>query len=218
MAEIEGVRPWLDRAADFLRTQLQWFATQVVPGATAHVVIPADPTQVDWQDPPRYRFEALANLTGPPDPHRIDRAANALHASGWTVQVLRDPHFPTVVTVRGERESYVLQARFEEGYPGIVLLGETPNIPLYKEEPLPPAPPSVTPETLSDDAVLCYECDGRGRCPTCRGLGWTKGGPTGRHRCRTCLGSRFCPICGGAGELRITELSEIDRARYPQIP
>ncbi|MEV0762960.1 hypothetical protein [Nocardia sp. NPDC050435] len=219
MAEIEGVRPWLDRAAEFLRGQMQWFGAQLVPGATPHVVIPKHPGAVERTSPPRHRFEALADLSGPLDPTRIDRAANILHAAGWVVQVLRDPHAPTVVTVRGEREGYRLQARFEDGFGGIVLLGETPNIQLYQSDPPEPRPaPAVTPETVSRGAVLCYECDGLALCPTCHGQGSVDGGPGGRHRCRTCLGSRVCPVCGGAGELRVADLSDADRIHYPDIP
>ncbi|MFC9892443.1 hypothetical protein ACFVMC_02000 [Nocardia sp. NPDC127579] len=219
MTEIEGVRQWLEQSAEFLRGQLQWFGGQLVPGAVPHVVIPKHPSQVDWSDPPRHRFEALANLSGPPDPTRADHAARVLHTAGWTVQVQRDPQTPTVVTVRGDREGYRLQARLEDGFGGIVLLGETPNIQLYQPDPSPGVVPAVTADTISDGAVLCYECDGAGSCPTCRGRGWTKAPTaTGRQRCRTCLGSRVCPVCGGAGELRIAELSDEDRIHYPHIP
>ncbi|MEU2257190.1 hypothetical protein ABZ540_28855 [Nocardia xishanensis] len=219
MAEIEGVREWLNRSAEFLRGQMRWFAAQLVPGSAPYVVIPKHPSQVDWADPPRHRFEALANLSGPPDPSRADRAAQVLHTAGWAVQAHRDPQAPTVVVVRGDREGYCLQARIEDGYGGIVLLGETPNIQLYQPDPSTARPaPAVTPDTVSEGAVLCYECDGQGLCPTCHGTGSTKAPTaTGRHRCRTCQGSRVCSICGGAGELRITELSDDDRIHYPHI-
>ncbi|MEV6273926.1 hypothetical protein [Nocardia sp. NPDC051832] len=219
MTEIEGVRQWLDSAAEFLRGQMRWFGAQLVPGTDPHVVIPKHPGQVDRSDPPRHRFEALANLVCSPDPARADRAAHILHAAGWAVQVQRDPEHPAVVTVRGDQEGYRLQARIEDGYEGIVLLGQTPEIQLYQPDPpaAPPAP-AVTPGTVGPGAVLCYECDGLGLCPTCHGRGSVPGGPSGRHRCRTCLGARVCPICGGAGELRIADLSDADRAQYPQIP
>ncbi|MGW0250977.1 hypothetical protein ACWDYH_30550 [Nocardia goodfellowii] len=218
MAEIEGVRQWLDRAAEFLSAQLRWLGGQIVPGAVPHVVIPARPARIDNTDPGRYRFEAVANLSWRDDPTAAHRAAHILTTAGWTVALQRDPHYPTVVTVTATREGYRLQVRTEEGYDGIVLLGETPGIALY-EEVTPPAPaPAVTSATAHPGAVLCYECDGLGACPTCQGRGWTKGGPSGRHRCRSCLGSRRCPICEGAGELPLEDLSDADRAHYPRIP
>ncbi|MEV6135823.1 hypothetical protein AB0L63_07105 [Nocardia sp. NPDC051990] len=217
MAEIEEVRQWLDRAAEFLRGQLHWFGGQIAPGAVPHVAIPAHPSRVDNTDPGRYRFEAVANLTWRDDPTAVHRAAHVLRTTGWTVDMHRDPDFPTVVTVVGIKDGYRMQARTEEGYGGIVLLGETPDVVLYEDDPLPTPPPAVTPETLSPGALLCYECDGLGHCPVCKGRGWTKGGSTGRIRCRECLGSKVCPVCGGAGEVAVTDLTEEARAHYPDL-
>ncbi|MBF6327533.1 hypothetical protein [Nocardia transvalensis] len=219
MAENEQARQWLDRAAEYLRAQLQWLGAQVVPGSVPHVVIPSHPSAVDWQQPPQHRFEALAKLSAPYDPAFVDRAAHALETTGWAVRVQRsdDPDAVGVVAVVGTRDGYTVQVRTEEGYGGVVLLGETPSVVVYQSEPSTAPLPKVTSDTVSKGAVLCYECDGLGACPVCHGRGWTKGGPSGRRRCRECLGARVCPVCGGAGELSIAELSDEARAQYPDL-
>ncbi|MGW4249555.1 hypothetical protein, partial [Nocardia sp. NPDC004722] len=48
-----------------------------------------------------------------------------------------------------------------------------------------PADPVRTAETVTPGYVLCYECDGEGRCPRCHGEGWLDN--AGKKR--------KCPLC-----------------------
>ncbi|MEV6095102.1 hypothetical protein [Nocardia sp. NPDC051981] len=76
--------------------------------------------------------------------------------------------------------------------------------------------PVRTAETVTPGYVLCYECDGEGRCPRCHGVGWLD--DTGkRRRCPLCHARRVCPICRGEGELAISDLSTYQLGYYPEL-
>lgn len=74
-----------------------------------------------------------------------------------------------------------------------------------------------TPETLTPGYVLCYECDGLGRCPGCGGRGWVLREPHRRKRCAECGTRQVCPICQGHGELSASSLSPYQRGYYPEL-
>jgi hypothetical protein len=44
----------------------------------------------------------------------------------------------------------------------------------------------------------CYVCDGRGRCPSCNGIG-----RTGMQRCNYCGGTGVCSNCQGTGVVNL---------------
>jgi hypothetical protein len=215
--ERDGARGRLDRAAAQVRDHLEWLAARLTPGATPQVTIPPEPAAVGWQEPVRYRFQASARAGGRNyDPTIVDQAVAALTGTGWTVHIERSDDGQTAVTAT--RDDFRVQVRVQEGYGGVVYTGETPAIALYESDSVAPPEPVVTPQTVSDDAVLCYECAGLGWCPSCQGRGWTTTGPSGRQRCRECLGTKVCPICRGVGELVTAEMTAPDRAHYPHLP
>ncbi|AUY53813.1 hypothetical protein C2142_38930 [Streptomyces sp. CB01881] len=74
-----------------------------------------------------------------------------------------------------------------------------------------------TPVTVTPGYVLCYECDGLGRCPGCGGRGWVPGRNRPRSRCGECGTTRVCPVCRGGGELAASGLSEYQRGYYPGL-
>lgn len=79
-----------------------------------------------------------------------------------------------------------------------------------------PAEPVRTAETVTPGYVLCYECDGEGRCPRCHGAGWLD--TAGKKRkCPLCHAQRVCPICRGEGELAISDLSTYQLGYYPEL-
>lgn len=54
------------------------------------------------------------------------------------------------------------------------------------------------PKRPRDGFIVCYECDGGGKCLICRGSGRIKNDTA---RCDYCLGRGTCILCDGAGEI-----------------
>ncbi|MFE3188735.1 hypothetical protein ACFXHA_06970 [Nocardia sp. NPDC059240] len=77
--------------------------------------------------------------------------------------------------------------------------------------------PARTSETVTPGFVLCYECDGVGRCPRCDGAGWLTDDTGEKRKCPVCHAHRVCLICRGDGQLAISRLSRYQRGYYPQL-
>ncbi|MEU9077674.1 hypothetical protein [Kitasatospora sp. NPDC048538] len=89
--------------------------------------------------------------------------------------------------------------------------------PVRGSEPVEQREPLRTQETLTPGYVLCYECDGHCRCPRCGGRGWLPGEAGRKRRCGECRTTKVCPICWGAGELAVSDLSTYQRDYYPEL-
>jgi len=59
---------------------------------------------------------------------------------------------------------------------------------------------------------FCIMCDGKGKCPTCKGTGLTV---TGDY-CSTCLGKGKCYLCLGKGRMPCPFCD--DGTIYPNLP
>ncbi|WP_166028037.1 hypothetical protein [Streptomyces chilikensis] len=99
----------------------------------------------------------------------------------------------------------------------VLFLGQTPVTALYEPHEFRWPEPVRRSATLTPGHLLCYECDGLGACDCCGGRGWLPSEPHGRSRRPQCAARRICPICGGAGELGLSQLSPYQRTRYPEL-
>ena len=219
MAEIPGARAELDRAGDWLRTQIRELAARLTPERLPE--LPSrDPIIVDWHEPLGYQHRITARAERAAEPDNTAAAAYAaelLAEAGWEVtQETEQASSAPLLHVIGTRDGFGLRVRFQEGFAEVLYTGETPKMPLYTPEEFVPPPPAQTAETVDPEHVLCYECRGLGWCPVCDGRGWTSG-ETGRAKCPECFGSRVCPICRGAGELTIAALADWERDQYPEL-
>ncbi|MEV6771259.1 hypothetical protein AB0N05_21830 [Nocardia sp. NPDC051030] len=218
MGEIPGARAELDRLGGALRAQLVELISELTPGTGLDLLFLDEPTVVDWHEPLKYRYStdfrgARAAEVGAAEVARL--GAGRLAAAGWTVsQAPEADGSGTVVT--GTRDGMSIEIRVAEHVPNVLFSGRTPAMALFTPSFEWPAPVR-TPENLTPGYVLCYECDGLGRCPECGGRGWLPDEAAGRVKCPECLGRRVCPICRDAGELAISQLQPFQRGYYPEL-
>lgn len=221
MAEIEGARQELDRAAECLRAELHRPAVQLTPAQGPDLYMPSDPFIVGWHEL-LYQHHATARIERPAehyDATLATRAASLLTSAGWQVtDDVTDAGSDTeLATVTADRDGFRVRVRIQRGFGGVVYRGQTPAMSLYTPESFVRPDPVRTPETVRRGYVLCDECDGLGWCPVCEGRGWCPNEQHGRKRCPECYKDRLCPICQGAGELEIAHLPAWKRDRYPEL-
>ncbi|MEU4119909.1 hypothetical protein AB0F71_36105 [Kitasatospora sp. NPDC028055] len=243
MDETSTARAELDRLGRSLRVQL----VTLVKDLTVRVHLrrltlgEPQPEITDRPDPLRYHHSMAYQGNRPATvtaTETSDRAVSLLHAAGWDVttsQLDDDGRLWTVILAR--RDGSTIRVLTSDDTPAVVFRGQTADLALTapqpepvsepEPEPVPERPsepqpepepePVRTPETLTPGYVLCYECDGLGRCPTCHGRGWLPRRPDGKRRCGECRTTRLCVICRGAGELSVYGLSSYQRGYYPDL-
>lgn len=238
MGEIPGAREELDRLGRDLRVRLVELAEDLTPGAGLGLLLPREPSVVDRHEPLRYRYSLTLRGHRPAGVAAagiVPRAARLLGLAGWEVP---DPAGREEHEERQEPEEhewatddpgdrYVLTARHPEGNlievrvdaygTAVVYLGQTPVTALYEPRAFRWPDPVRSSATLTPGHLLCYECEGLGACDCCGGRGWLPGEPHGRTRCPQCAARRVCPVCRGAGELALSQLSSYQRAQYPEL-
>jgi hypothetical protein len=222
MAEIEGAREELDRAAGSLRAELRQLAAQLTPVQVLDLYMPPDPFIVDWHEPLQYQYRASACIERPAEQYDatlVTRAASLLTSAGWQVtdEVADAGSDTELITVTADRDGFRVRVRIQRGCGTVVYSGQTPAMALYTPERFVRPDPVRTPETVRRGYVLCNECDGLGWCPVCEGRGWCPSEEHGRERCPECFEDRFCPVCRGAGELEIARLPDWQRDQYPEL-
>jgi hypothetical protein len=222
MAEIEGARQELDRAAESLRAELHRLAVQLTPAQDPDLFMPSDPFIIDWHEPLLYQYQATARIERPAehyDAALATRAASLLTSAGWQVtnDVTNAGSDTELTTVTADRDGFRVRVRIQRGYGGVVYSGQTPAMALYTPEPFVRPDPVRTQETVQEGYALCDECDGLGWCPVCEGRGWCPNEEHGRERCPECFENRFCPICQGDGEVEIARLPDWKRDQYPEL-
>ncbi|MFE5212557.1 hypothetical protein [Streptomyces sp. NPDC056600] len=235
MAEVPGARAELDRLGRDLRAALVKLVEDLTPGTDLGLLPLGEPAVVDWHEPLGYRYSTTFRGHRPAGVAAagiVPRAARSLGRAGWEVlEPAEDeeggkggePEWATDDT--GDR--YRLTARHPDGnvvelrvdaYGSAVLfLGRTPVTALYEPREFRWPEPVRTSATLAPGHLLCYECDGLGACDCCGGRGWLPSEPHGRGRCPQCATRRVCPICRGAGELALSQLSAYQRTQYPEL-
>ena len=218
--EIPGAQEQLERDGTSLRAQILELARELTPEQLPDIVLPT-PSTVDWHEPLQYQYRVSDRIQRAVElntPEFIDRAAAVLTDRGWAIErgSTEVPGSTPMIHVAGSRNGFRIMVRVQEGYPGVLYVGETAPRPLYTPETFVPPPPEKTAETVDPGYVLCYECQGRGWCPLCQGRGWVTG-DDGRETCPECHGLLGCPICDGRGQLVITELDTWERRLYPEL-
>lgn len=230
MGPIPGSREELDRLGRALRSQLTMMIDDLTPGSDLSLLFLDELRVVDWHEPLRYRY-AAEFFTGkrPTQVTAADiasRAAALLTSAGWRQSTTTSPQEPgrppcTVVTGRHDNGCTieVNVVGDDAGRPPskVWFRGRTPTMALREPEEFQWPEPILTAETVTPGYVLCYECDGLGRCPGCGGRGWAPDATHGRKSCRACNRTSFCLICRGAAELAISDLSTYQRGYYPEL-
>ncbi|MEV4558407.1 hypothetical protein AB0K51_15655 [Kitasatospora sp. NPDC049285] len=224
MGEVPGARAELERFGQVLRAQLVALMEELTPGATDSGRLPLGaPEAVEGHEPSAHAYSVVFHGERPDGVRAADavsRAAQLLGAAGWEATGPQEEG-------NGPSRRYVLTAlhpdgirieiRSGDGGPGVLHSGRTPAVALREPEQARRPEPVRTPETVTPGFVLRYECDGLGACDHCGGRGWVPGEPRRRERCRVCFARRVCPICQGAGELAISDLSTYQLGYYPGL-
>ncbi|MFF2081210.1 hypothetical protein ACFVXG_41390 [Kitasatospora sp. NPDC058162] len=198
-----------------------------------------EPEVADLSDLPGYRYSLEYQGDRRPAVSAAEtasRAVSLLGAAGWDVTTSQeegDGWLWTVIVAR--RDGSRIRVLTSDDARTVVFRGQTAALALYAPEPVwdpvpvripepvpepPPEPepqPVRTSETLTPGYVLCYECDGLGRCPRCHGRGWLPRRPEGRRRCGECRTTKVCAICRGGGQLSVYGLSSYQRGYYPEL-
>ncbi|MFJ9362863.1 hypothetical protein ACIRRA_00375 [Nocardia sp. NPDC101769] len=217
MGDISSAREELDRLGAALRAQLVGLITDLTPDTDLGLLFLDAPTVAEWAEPPRYHYSSLIRGQRPAtvSAAELARRASALFAAaGWEVGETEDlSGAGPAVVITGRREGNSIEVRVSGQSSSVMFSGRTPEIAVRDPQESRPPEPVRTPETLTPGYVLCYECDGLGLCPECRGRGRLSNG----RLCPECNGSRFCPICRGAGQLAASQLSEYQRTYYPEL-
>ncbi|WAL68797.1 hypothetical protein ORV05_13830 [Amycolatopsis cynarae] len=223
MGEIPGAREELDRLGRSLRAQLVELINDLTPGADLGLLFLDWPGVADWHEPLRYSYSAVFRGDRPEGvgaAHVASRAASLFDPAGWNIAGPEEE-------IDGTKRTYVLTARHSSGTrieirtsdrsSSVLYTGSTPALALRELEEFQWPEPVRTPETLTSGFVLCYECDGLGACHECGGRGWVPSEPHGRGNCLQCGGKHVCPICRGAGQLAVSELSPYQLTYYPKL-
>ncbi|MFI6055279.1 hypothetical protein ACIBCO_34975 [Streptomyces violascens] len=111
------------------------------------------------------------------------RATSALRSAGWIVTASQendDGILWTVVTAH--RDGNDIRVLTSDDTPTVVFHGRTPTLALCPPQPAHQPEPVRAPQTTAPGHVICYECDGLGRCPGCQGRGWVPGRPNQKRR------------------------------------
>ncbi|MEK2491564.1 hypothetical protein WN990_18615 [Kitasatospora purpeofusca] len=225
-----AAREELDRLGRSLRAQMVVLITDLTVRVHLRRLVLDGPKVADGRDPSRYHCSAVYQGDRPAGvtaAGTADRAGSLLRAAGWEVAVSQEDDDGLLWTVvLAHRDGSTIRVLTSEDTRAVAFRGRTPALVLRPSQPAgQPEPerepePERRPETLTPGYVLCYECDGDGRCPGCGGRGWVlrePGRTEGRRRCAECGTRRFCPICRGAGQLAISLLSTYQRGYYPDL-
>ncbi|WP_327063747.1 hypothetical protein OG715_01990 [Kitasatospora purpeofusca] len=233
-----AAREELDRLGRSLRAQMVVLITDLTVRVYLRRLDLDEPKVADARDPSRYHCSAVYQGDRPAGvtaAGTADRAGSLLRAAGWAVAVSQEDDDGMLWTVvLAHRDGSTIRVLASEDTRAVAFRGQTPALVLCPPQPagqLEPEPepepeperepgPERRPETVTPGYVLCYECDGDGRCPGCGGRGWvlrTPGRSEGRRRCGECGTTRVCPICRGAGRLAISRLSTYQRGYYPDL-
>ncbi|MFB8241514.1 hypothetical protein ACFC58_33770 [Kitasatospora purpeofusca] len=215
-----AAREELDRLGRSLREQMVVLITDLTVRVHLRRLSIGEPKVADESDPSRYRCSAVYQGDRPASvtaAGTASRAVSLLRAAGWEVTVSQEDDDGLLWTVVvAHRDGSTVRVLTSDDTPAVAFRGQTRALVLHPPEPA----PERTPETLTPGYVLCYECDGLGRCPGCGGRGWVlrTPGPSGRRsRCAECATRKVCPICRGAGQLAIFDLSTYQRGYYPEL-
>ncbi|MFF7586058.1 hypothetical protein ACFZCK_01045 [Kitasatospora purpeofusca] len=221
-----AAREELDRLARSLRRQMVVLITDLTVRVHLRRLAFGEPKVADGSDPSRYHCSATYQGNRPASATAAgtaSRAVSLLRAAGWEVTVSQEDDDGRLWTVvLAHRDGSTVRVLTSDDTPAVAFRGQTPALVLRPPQPAgqPVQEPERTPETLTPGYVLCYECDGVGRCPGCGGRGWvlrTPGLAESRSRCSECATRKFCPICRGAGQLAISNLSTYQRGYYPEL-
>ncbi len=229
-----AAREELDRLGRSLREQMVVLITDLTVRVHRRRLAFGEPKVADGSDPSRYHCSAMYQGNRPASATAAgtaSRAVSLLRAAGWEVTVSQEDDDGRLWTVvLAHRDGSTIRVLTSDDTPAVVFRGQTPALVLRPPQPVgqsatAPEPvhepePERTPETLTPGYVLCYECDGAGRCPGCGGRGWvmrTSGLSERRSRCSECATRKVCPICRGAGQLAIFDLSTYQRGYYPGL-
>nr|BEK63109.1 hypothetical protein KPHV_03360 [Kitasatospora purpeofusca] len=225
-----AAREELGRLGRSLREQMVVLITDLTVRVHLRRLVLDGPKVADGRDPSRYHCSAVYQGDRPAGvtaAGTADRAGSLLRAAGWEVAVSQEDDDGLLWTVvLAQRDGCTIRVLTSEDTRAVAFRGQTaalvlrPPEPAGQREPEPGREPERRPETVTPGYVLCYECDGDGRCPGCGGRGWvlrTAGRSDLRRRCAECATTRFCPICRGAGQLAISLLSTYQRGYYPDL-
>ncbi|WP_067695702.1 hypothetical protein [Nocardia jejuensis] len=218
MGEIAGARAELDRLGRSLRAQTVELVTELTPGADLDLLFLDEPTVSDRHEPVKYRYSTDFRGERPPGVEAADlvlRGAEMLSAAGWTVTASPADVVPGSI---GTKDGSTIEIRATTAHPSVLFSVRTREMSLTEPRVFEWPTPVRTAETVDPGYVLCYECDGLGRCPECGGRGWLPDEEQGRITCPECLGEKVCPICRDAGQLLISRLQTFQRGYYPDLP
>ncbi|MFJ8434035.1 hypothetical protein ACIQ9P_22305 [Kitasatospora sp. NPDC094019] len=229
-----AAREELDRLARSLRGQMVVLITDLTVRVHLRRLAFGEPKVAEGGDPSRYHRSATYQGNRPARATAAgtaSRAVSLLSAAGWEVTVSQEDDDGRLWTVvLAQRDGSTVRILTSDDTPAVAFRGRTPAIllrapqpagrPVTGPEPATAPEPERAPETPTPGYVLCYECDGAGRCPGCGGRGWvlrTPGGSDRRSRCGECATRKVCPVCRGAGQLAIFDLSTYQRGYYPGL-
>ncbi|MFJ4095199.1 hypothetical protein ACIPYS_26720 [Kitasatospora sp. NPDC089913] len=221
-----AAREELDRLGRSLRDQMVVLITGLTVRVHLRRLSVGEPKVADERDPSRYHCSAMYQGDRPARSTAAgtaSRAVDLLRAAGWEVAVSEEDDDGRLWTVvAAHRDGSTVRVLTSDDTPAVVFRGWTPALVLRPSQPAgsPEPEPERTPGTVTPGYVLCYECDGLGRCPGCGGRGWvprTSDGSDRRKRCGECATRRVCPICRGAGQLAVHDLSTYQRGYYPDL-
>lgn len=220
MGDIPGAREELDRLGRTLRTRLVELITALTPGSDLGLLFLDEPTVADWHEPLRHHYSALFRGERPASisfAELASRATALLSSAGWQVAASHDSDGARRWSVlTGRHDDSTIEIRVAHHTSAVMFSGQTPALALRTPEEFTWPEPLCTPETVTPGYVLCYECDGLGACPGCGGRGWVPDEVRGRANCRACHRERVCPICRGAGQLAISQLTPYQQGYYPE--
>ncbi|MFJ9683364.1 hypothetical protein ACIRP2_35760 [Streptomyces sp. NPDC101194] len=205
MDETSKAHDELDRLGRSLRGQLVELIADLTIRAHLRRLSLDEPKAAD-REPLRYHYSTVHQGDRPTTATAAEtasRAAFLLRAAGWDVTASQeddDGILWTVVVAR--RDGNGIRILTSDNTPAVVFRGQTPALALCPPQPVqqPELEAERTPD-ITPGYVLCYECDGLGRCPGCGGRGWALGRPHRKSRCRECGTTKVCPICRGEGQL-----------------
>ncbi|MFE7597831.1 hypothetical protein [Streptomyces sp. NPDC057494] len=221
MDQTSNAREELDRLGRSLRRQLVELISDLTLRVHLRRLSLDEPKAADPHEPLRHHYATGYQGNRPANVTAAETAARAisrLRAAGWEVTASQEDDDGILWTVLvAHRDGNSIRILTSDATPAVVFRGQTPALALHPPQPVQPPEPVRTPETLTPGYVLCYECDGLGRCPGCGGRGWVLREPHRRHRCAECGTRQVCPICQGHGELSVSSLSPYQRGYYPEL-
>ncbi|MEV0190631.1 hypothetical protein AB0I39_19090 [Kitasatospora purpeofusca] len=230
-----AAREELERLARSVREQMVVLITDLTVRVHLRRLAFGEPKAADRSDPSRHHCSAMYQGNRPASvtaAGTASRAVSLLRAAGWEVTVSQEDDDGRLWTVvLAQRDGSTVRVLTSDDTPAVVFRGQTAALVLRPPQSAGQSPagqsaagqepePERTPESLTPGYVLCYECDGAGRCPGCGGRGWvmrTSGLSERRSRCGECATRKVCPICWGAGQLAIFDLSTYQRGYYPEL-